>query len=79
MSPTRRTVLLAALALPFAAGCQGAAPPLDLSAPPTEYERRVLGVDAYNDYFLTMWRKCTRYASEGTCHKQMYGGDNGFR
>jgi len=47
----------------------------DLAAPPTEDELRWLGPDAYNDFFLTRWRKCIRYASENVCFSQFYGGD----
>jgi hypothetical protein len=65
----------AAVAAAMAAGCQGVEPPPDLDAPPTEHEKRVLGGDAYDSYFLNAWRKCTRFASDYTCRRKIYGGD----
>jgi hypothetical protein len=58
------------------AGCQ-VAPPPDLEAAPTDEELRILGGDAYDDYFLTRWRKCTQFASTSTCEDELYGGDGG--
>lgn len=57
-------------------GCGGQTQPLDLDAPPTAREKRNLGPDAYDDYFLTTWRKCTQWYSDDTCRRQMYGGDD---
>lgn len=57
-------------------GCAGAPPPLAIDAPPTDDEKRALGPDAYDEYFLTTWRKCTKWASDDACRRQIYGGDD---
>ncbi len=66
------------LVLALVAGCE-IAPPPDYEAPPTEEERRILGGDADDDYFLTRWRKCTQFASTSNCEDELYGGGTGFR
>jgi hypothetical protein len=65
------------LMLALVAGCE-AAPPPDFEAPPTQEERRILGGDAFDEHFLTQWRKCTQFASTDTCEDELYGGNGGF-
>ncbi|MCP5364732.1 MAG: hypothetical protein H6905_05835 [Hyphomicrobiales bacterium] len=69
--------LLIAVVMLSVAGCatSEAQHTQDPGAPPTEDELRWLGPDAYNDFFLTRWRKCVRYASENVCFSEFYGGD----
>lgn len=69
--------LLIAVVMLSVAGCamSESRPTQDLDAPPTDDELRWLGPDAYNEFFLTRWRKCTRYASENVCFSDFYGGD----
>jgi hypothetical protein len=71
----RLTAVALAIAVATASGCQGVEPPPDPNAPPTVDEKRALGIDAYEPYFLNAWRRCTRFRSDDVCRRQIYGGD----
>lgn len=74
-SPSTLTTAIA-LALLLAGGCHRFEPYEEPApgSPPTERETQILGGDVGDPRFLERWRRCTRYYSETTCYRDVYGG-----